>query len=185
LLAALYHHQQAIADDLARTIPPESLTIHEAAAAGVLDRLAHLLAADPSSANAWAPDGFTPLALAAFFGRRESVELLLQHGADVSVAARNPSGVTALHAALAGPEPEIARILVAAGADVNARQQRGFAPLHTTAQNGSLELSQFLLEHRADPSVATDDGRTPADLARAAGHTVLADYLSRAPSSVD
>jgi uncharacterized protein len=180
LLIALYHHQPAIAADLLQAVPPEMLSVHEAAAAGVVGRLQQMLQNDDASAaNAWAPDGFSPLALAAFFGRPEAVELLLEYGAQVKAVSRHPSGVTALHAALAGPQPDIARVLIAAGADVNARQRGGFTPLHTAAQNGSLELSQLLLDHGADPNAATDDGRTPADLARAAGHTHLAERLVR------
>ena len=122
---------------------------------GAVARLGQLLDVDPSAANAWSHDGFQPLGLAAFFGRREAVELLLARGGEVNTHARHPFHVAALHAALAGPQATIARLLVDAGADVNARQQAGIAPLHETAQNGDLELSQLLLDHGADPS-ATD-----------------------------
>lgn len=180
LLQALYHGQAEIAADLLRAAPPEALSVHDAAAAGLTDRLEQILARDPAAVNAWGADGFPPLALAAFFGQRSAVELLLRHGAEVSAHARHPFQVTALHAALAGPQPDLARLLVDAGADVNARQQGGFTPLHTTAQNSQLELTRLLLDRGADARAQNDQGQTPADLARAAGHTAVAELLDAA-----
>src|SRR5690349_18545027 len=127
LLDALYHGRTEEAQRLVNELGPDALTIHEAAAMGVVSRLEQLLTHDPASANAFAADGFQPLGLAAFFGRRDAAELLLARGGEVNTPSRNTQGVTALHAALAGPTPEIARSLIAAGADVNAVQQDGVA----------------------------------------------------------
>ena len=51
-------------------------------------------------------------------------------------------------------------------------------PLHAAAHNGNTELARGLIEHGADPSLATGDGRTPATIAREAGHEQLADSLT-------
>ena len=171
LMDALYHGRTDEATRLLADAGPESLTIHEAAAMGVVPRLAQLLDQDPSQVNAWSPDGFQPLALAAFFGRPPAVELLLARGAEVSTPARHQFHVTPLHAALAGPTPDIARTLIAAGADVNARQQGGVTPLQAAAANGALDLVRVLLAHGADPSATDDNGRTAADWARERGQT--------------
>jgi uncharacterized protein len=133
---------------------------------GDVDRLRKQLEARPELLNAYSADGFTALQLAAFFGRRPAIDFLLEQGADVSLVARHPFGITALHAALAGPDPDIARPLIEAGADVNARQQGGFTPLHTAAQNGSFDLARLLLERGAHADAVADDGKTPLDLAR-------------------
>jgi len=179
ILDALYHGRGDEAERLLAEVGPETISIHEAAAMGAVARLGQLLDVDPSAANAWSHDGFQPLGLAAFFGRREAVELLLARGGEVNTNARHPFHVAALHAALAGPQPTIARLLVEAGADVNARQQAGIAPLHETAQNGDLELSQLLLDHGADPSATDDNGKTPADTAREHGHEAVAALLEK------
>lgn len=177
IMDALYHGRTDEAERLLLDAGAETLTIHEAAAMGAVARLGQLLDDDPQAANAWSPDGFQPLGLAAFFGRREAVEILLARGGEVNTHARHPFHVAALHAALAGPQPSIARLLVAAGADVNARQQAGIAPLHETAHNGDLELTRFLLDHRADPSATDDNGKTPAATAREHGHEAVAALL--------
>ena len=96
LVVALYRGQRDIAQDLLARLLPEQLSIHEAAAAGVVPRLEQLIAADPASVNAWSPDGFQPLGLAAFFGHPAAVDLLLAHGGEVNTVARHPFGVNAL-----------------------------------------------------------------------------------------
>jgi ankyrin repeat protein len=146
---------------------------------GVVPRLEQLLAEDPASVNAFAPDGFQPLGLAAFFGHRQAAELLLARGGEVNTPSRNAQGVTSLHAALSSRDPSFAIALVEAGADVNAKQASGVTPLHETAFNGDTELTQFLLDRGADPSVRDNQGRTAADLARERGHTPVAELLER------
>jgi ankyrin repeat protein len=178
LMDALYHGRADEAQRLLSETGSNSLTIHEAAAMGVTARLEQLLAEDPRAVNTWAEDGFQPLGLACFFGRREAAELLLARGGEVNTPARNAFRVTALHAALAGPEPGIAALLVAAGADVNARQQAGNTPLHETAQVGLVNLTRLLLEHGADPNARDDNGRTPADLAREGGNAAVLEVLA-------
>jgi uncharacterized protein len=178
LISALYFNRLELARWLMERLPADSLTIHDAAAIGDTTRLEHVLAADSSAVNAWSPDGFQPLGLAAFFGHAEAVDLLLARGAEVNTRARHRFGVAAINAALAGPTPEIARALVAAGADVNAAQNSGETPLHATAFNGALELTRFLLEHGANPAAKNDQGQTPADIARARGHTDVAELLT-------
>jgi uncharacterized protein len=182
LMDALYHGRADEAERLLGQAGEDSLTIHEAAAMGQVARLERLLADDPAAANAWSEDGFQPLGLACFFGRRQAAELLLARGGEINTPARNQFHVTALHAALAGPDPSIARLLVVAGADVNARQQGGVTPLHETAHSGNLELTRFLLDHAADPSACTDQGQTPAEVARERGHAAVADLLDSAGS---
>ena len=175
----LYAHYRGQADTVAvlRSIRTQ-LDTFEAAALGDASRLRSLVDDDPGLVEAWSPDGFTPLHLAAFFGGDAAAALLLQHGADVNVVARNPMQVMPLHSAIAGGHSAIARSLVEAGAEVNAVQQDAYTPLHEAAAKGDDELVGFLLEHGADPTAELADGRTPAQLAHDNGHAELADRLS-------
>lgn len=176
VLAALYRHDTDILDALLAAGP--ELDVFEAAAVGDVGRLATLLDADPSLANAYAGDGFFPLALAAFFGQPASVRLLLDRGADVGATARNAMRVQALHSAVAARNAEAARLLVEAGADVNVHQHGGWTPLQGAAAHGDEAIVALLLAHGAEPAATNDEGEDAASLAGANGHDVLADLLA-------
>ena len=142
------------------------LDVFDAAALGRVEHLDVLLSIDPLLAIAWSPDGFTPIALAAFFAEPGAVRTLIDAGGD-SVAdepARNPMKVTALHAAVAGRSLEVVELVLSAGADVNRAQQGGVTPLHEAVRNGDAEVEALLLAHGADPTRRDDQGRTPEDL---------------------
>src|SRR5262249_22317159 len=177
LMDALYHGRTDEARKLAEASGDDALSVHEAAALGRTARLTALLDADPALANAWSDDGFQPLGLAAFFGQREAVVLLLGRGGELNTPARHQFHVTALHAALAGPDPSIAYVLLEAGADVNARQQGGMSPLHEAAHTGNLEITRALLAHGADPPAPNAAGPSPAMIARERGHVAVAEHL--------
>jgi ankyrin repeat protein len=176
---ALYHGRRDEADRLLAASDPSAVTIHEAAAMGVVSRIEALLAQDPTAVNTWAADGFQPLGLACFFGRPDAAAVLLAHGGEMNTPSRNSFGVTALHAALAGPTPEIARSLIEAGADVNAVQQDGVTPLQEAAANGDVALVQLLLDHGADKGARDAKQRTAADFAREGGHSKVVELLER------
>jgi ankyrin repeat protein len=154
------------------------LDVFEAAAVGRTDVLRAALDRNPKLAVEFAPDGFTALGLASFFGHREAVKLLLDRGARVNDASRNQMRVAPIHSALAGSDSAIADLLLNAGADVNAVQADGYTPLHEAAQNGDQAMAERLVGAGADPRARLDDGSTtPADSARRAGHGPLAAWL--------
>jgi ankyrin repeat protein len=81
------------------------------------------------------------------------------------------SGRTALHH-LIGDSPEVvemARLLVMAGADVNAANREGLTPLHQAAQQGAWQNAELFLQHGAAVNARTHGekysnsglGRTP------------------------
>jgi ankyrin repeat protein len=133
--------------------------------------------------GAFAEDGFFPLGLAAFFGRREAVRLLLDAGADVHAAARNGMRVQALHAAAAAHDAEIVQALLDAGADPNAVQQAGFRPLHEAASQGDAEVAERLVRAGALLDLPSDDGKTARALALEKGHHDLVARLDETASS--
>lgn len=177
ILDALYHNRKEEAARLADGAA--NLTVFEAAALGRDDELRLLLQRNRDLANATAADGFTPLGLAAFFAGPSTIQLLLDHGADILAAARNEMRVQPIHAAVAGRQADSVRLLLDSGADPNSRQQVGYTPLMGAAGAGREDLVELLLARGADPGLVSDDGKRAADLAREHGHDALADRLSR------
>jgi ankyrin repeat protein len=154
------------------------LNIFEAAATGQTEKLKAQIKNDATLANSYSPDGFTPLGLAVFFGNREVVEALLTGGAQVNLPSRESMKVTPLHSAAAAKELEIARLLIANGADVNARQvEMGFTPLHEAAGNGHIEFAKLLIEKGADVNLKTNDGKTPLAFAVERHQQAMIDFL--------
>ena len=175
ILLSRYRSDRAVTEALLAADP--DLDVFEASALGYADRLAEHLDADGGTARSVSADGFTPLHLAAFFGKAEVARRLLDAGADVNAVSQNEMRVQPLHSAAAGRHHEVCRVLLTAGADVDAVQRDGYAPLHAAAQHGDDELVELFLSAGADPVAPIADGSTPADLAEAAGHPDVARRL--------
>ncbi len=122
-------------------------------------------------------DGFTALALAAFFDNTEAFDLLLPLTSDVDATAENPQGVAAIHAAAAKRNAGMVDKLLRAGADPNRVQQDGFTPLHAAAQHDDAMTAGLLLLSGADVSQKNAKGEDAATIARQAGHLWLAERL--------
>lgn len=164
VLFAAYYHRPYVLDALLAAGPV--LDVFEAAATG--QPLPE--GADVNSPNA---DGFTPLHLAAMFGRTETARALLDSGADLHALSRNPQAATPLHSALGGRQWDTARLLLERGADVNAAQPGGWSPLLLAAREGQADLVAELLSRGAAPHARTEAGESAADLARDNGHEAL------------
>src|SRR5437667_1848563 len=175
VLIAQYHRRPEAVAALLAAGP--DLDIFDAASVGRTERVAELLDHDPSLVNAYSGDGFYPLGLAAFFGHPETVRLLLSRGADVAQVARNPMKVQALHSAAAGRNFEAVRLLVEAGAPVNAKQEKGWAPLHEAVLSRDVEMARYLLAHGADPKQQNDEGKSAIGIAAEAGDAAILQLL--------
>lgn len=103
------------------------------------------------------------LTWAAFGGHLDTVQLLLQRGAD-------PDG-GALQAAAGGGHPDVVRALLEAGADVGRQDpDTGRTALHTAVavrpDGGTPEVVALLLAAGADVEETTSDGASAVDIAR-------------------
>jgi uncharacterized protein len=164
------------------------------------------LSAEPAWANARNPEGLSPITVAAYWGAREVLDLLLEGGrpldfweaaivgqakrvgdlldADPSLAfERSPDGFTALHLAAFFGSAETAQLLIAAGADVGARTTNALdnQPLHAAVagpnRKGRLACARLLLEAGASPNEQQAGGSTPLMSAAQNGDTEVVDIL--------
>ena len=113
--------------------------------------------------------GDTPLHMAAAAFRRPVAQLLIDHGADCR--ARNRRGAEPLHYAADAnhwhptAQAETIGYLTSAGADPNAVDRDGVAPLHRAVRTRSLAAVRALLDAGADPTARNKHGSTPLHLA--------------------
>ncbi|MBX2999055.1 MAG: DinB family protein [Caldilineaceae bacterium] len=142
LMTAVYYNQHAIVQIL-RSAGAE-VDLFAAAAIGHLPEVEAHYQWNPKTVNWVAHDGFTPLQLACFFGQEAVARYLLERGADVHAVSRNAVGIQPIHAAVAGRNAAIVEAVVAAGADVNARQTSGNTPLEAALENRDEAIEQIL-----------------------------------------
>ncbi len=151
----------------------------EAAALGDFTALNDALDRDADLISWRSGDGWTPLHLAAFFGRDPCAAYLIDNSAPLDALSTNAMRNTPLHSALAGSTNQtLVRRLIFAGADVSARAEGAVQPIHLAASRGDQALCELLIGRGADPLARTDAGETAADLARVRGFPELAELLA-------
>ena len=147
--------------------------------------------------NAKDDDGYTPLDLAIDYEEIETADLLRKHGGKHGT----------IHIAILGGDAEGVKEFLAGGADVNAKNQRGWTPLHYAktkeviimlikkgadvnaknqqgwtrlgfaVTNGDKETTELLIEKGADMNAKDDVGMTPLHVAARKGHKEIAKLL--------
>ncbi|MGK6353253.1 ankyrin repeat domain-containing protein [Parapedobacter sp. DT-150] len=175
LLLACYYNKPQIVKVLLKHI--DELTIHEAAAANLLEQVQAMIEDHPDSLDEVSDHGFTPLGMATHFGHEDIVRFLLAKGADPNIQSQNGYSVYPLHAAIGSGFDGIAKMLIEAGAEVNVFQASRTSPLHVASQNGNIDLIILLLENGALVDIKNDMGKTAADLAAEKGHAEIATIL--------
>jgi ankyrin repeat protein len=139
--------------------------IHDAAAAGDLNKVKALLEADPTLLEAKDDrdqnnlKGNTPL-ISACWGPGSNnwqatvANFLIDKGANIN--AKNDMGATPLY--FAAKDFDLTQRLITRGAEVNIRAFGALTPLHQVAFSGNLKVAKLLIDHGADPNASGDNG---------------------------
>ena len=122
-----------------------------------------LLAAKDLQTELAAPNGNTALMMAAFKRNKQAAEALLARGAAV-----NRPGWSPLHYAAASGDAEIARLLLARGARIDALAPNDQTPLMVAAREGQEASVDALLSAGANTVLKNGEGLTAIQIAELA-----------------
>lgn len=148
----------------------------QAAALGDVPTLTRLAAANPALVTGRAPNGATPLHIAALWNARKSLAWLLKRGAETT--ARDAYALAPLHYACRAPDAQdTAADLIAAGANVMAEDGAGDTPLHYAARALAKDTAGLLLAHGGKINARDGMGSTPLLLVPDMTHTDLVALL--------
>jgi len=92
-------------------------------------------------------------------------------------SSRGFCGSTALHLAAIEGQRQVADLLIACGADVNARTSDGYIPLHYAAFQGHMDAADLLLAERPQLDARSEAGDTPLHIAASEGRSRMVELL--------
>jgi ankyrin repeat protein len=160
--------------------------ILEAIKTGDVARVNEMLESDPTLANSKNENGVSAVLLATYYGRSEIAKALLEKGVELDIfeaaAVGLPEraleilddrpelvneytddGFTPLGLAAFFCHPDVARLLMERGADVNAasKNTQRVTPLHSAVSRRQTMIAQALLFHGASVNAKQQSGVTP------------------------
>ncbi len=118
----------------------------------------------------------SPLQLALYMKDEAKVRSLIEGGADVS--RRTPNGTTPLDRAVDAGLKDIAELLIAKGADVNAKNNLNWTPLHS-AVYGHKDIVELLITEGANVNARDGADRTPLFYAKDEGNAEIVELLRK------
>ena len=112
-------------------------------------------------------------------GDLEAVSRLLESGVDVDMEDNKPHATALMWAAHEG-YPDIVRLLIEHGAEIDKRKVTSETALCFAAQQGWIEAIKVLVQHGADVNISGWQGASALEAARKKGHQEVEDYLRQA-----
>jgi ankyrin repeat protein len=161
---------------------------------GDTEKIRTILKTEPSLARSTDKDGVSALLKAVYYNRKEVVEILLAARNDLDIFEASATGRTArveelikkdrsqvnafavdgfypLGLAVFFKHPETVKVLLDAGADVNAQARNAMKvrPIHAAAAAAQIDVTRALLERGADVNAKQEEGYTPLHEAAGSG----------------
>jgi ankyrin repeat protein len=169
----------------------EPMSLFDAIRSGDANAVREMLASDPTLVSSSKEDGTTAVLWCLYTGHAELVPLferkldffeacatgnqaraieLLNQDASL-LAGFSGDGHTGLGLSIFFRHPELARELIARGADVNqaSRNAMGVAPIHAAASAGDIDTMRLLIQRGADKNAKQASGHTAMDAAKMNG----------------
>src|SRR6266403_5668985 len=147
--------------------------LYYAALCGFQDLAEQLISKRPQQINGTYGCYVSPLVAALSGEHFKIAQSLYERGANVDV--QGPYNRTPLDGASLSGHLEIVEWLLSRGANPNVREdQNGWAPLHSAARFGHVEVSRLLLQYKVDNNPQDSHGQTPLHLASRAGYVDVA-----------
>jgi len=153
----------------------------EAARAGNVDKIRNLVSSGISPDASDVPYR-NPLLMAVIENKEEAVNTLIQLGADVNKTISGLGGGTVLHTAAARNLPNIVKMLLDAGADINKEDNDGRTPLITAISLDNIDMVKFLIANGADINMINRNNETPLYIAAIQSKTKVIKLLFSQPS---
>jgi ankyrin repeat protein len=110
-------------------------------------------------------------------GDMENVNALLKSNPDLVFSKDTSSGRTALYEAVLGGHKDVAALLLANKAEVDAKDNYGETPLQAASENGFKEVAELLLANKAEVNARDIHGATSLHYAAFSGHKDVTELL--------
>lgn len=120
-------------------------------------------------------NGETALSIAAYLGREQYVQRLVEAGAEINFFGWPPLSYAAYNG-----HTKIVDYLIGRGADVDGKTENGSTALFFAARFGHIDTVKALLKNGADPTVINENDETAVDWALKGKNTDIEDILRKA-----
>jgi endonuclease YncB( thermonuclease family) len=110
-------------------------------------------------------------------GQSQKLKAWLKQNKFSNVHSQGKYGWSPLHLAASQCRTDIAELLLANGAKVDAKDINDWTPLHRVSRNGCKDIADLLIAKGADVNARTDHDKTPLRLAEDDGNANIAELL--------
>ncbi|XP_067661991.1 ankyrin-3-like [Haliotis asinina] len=162
--------------NLSLTCDTGSNILHLACSKGRLEVLKYILSQNIVDINSRGRSKKTPAMIAAECGHEKVVELLVEKGANLSLACEKGSNI--LHLACSKGRLEVVKYILSQNiVDINCRGRSKKTPAMTAAQYGYKEVVELLMEKGANLSLVNDKSRNILHVACSRGRLEVVKYV--------